>query len=216
MRPLAVTLPVFALVAGVLGTGCDSASVSVAIPVMEASTVDGGSYFFTDSGTDAGSDARDGATRSEAATDSGHDATVPVDAHADAAPPIDAHPEATIPVDAHADTASQADARAEATVPVDAHQESTSPVDARHDVPGDTGAADTRAAGGGAPQCMDTGTPNEGWYTASTDTLICLVTCAGLTAKCEYKGTPQQGWYTTSGHGCPPHTTEILNDSTCQ
>lgn len=64
------------------------------------------------------------------------------------------------------------------------------------------------------PVCMMTGTAQEGWYEPD-GTLICVIPCAGLVAHCQRVGTASQGWYTTSMHGCPPHSTEILNDPNC-
>ncbi len=64
------------------------------------------------------------------------------------------------------------------------------------------------------PACMHVGTPQEGWYQPD-GTLICVIGCAGLTAMCQRVGTTSAGWYTTTGHGCPPHATEIVHDDTC-
>lgn len=118
MRTLAATLAVSALITGSLAAGCDSVTASVPIPVMEASTVDGSSVFLADSGTDAASDARDGAARTDGAADAGHDATVPVDAHREATVPVDAGHDAL--ADAHPGLDSSHDA------PADTHAASDS------------------------------------------------------------------------------------------
>jgi hypothetical protein len=63
------------------------------------------------------------------------------------------------------------------------------------------------------PVCMHAGTAQEGWYLPN-GTLLCMLTCSGLTTACQRVGTSSQGWY-SSGHGCPPHVDEVLNDPLC-
>jgi len=201
--PLFVSTCLLAIVA----SGCENGTASDPIPVYEASTPEGGTTFMVTPPV------RDAASESAVASDGGVDSAK--DAVVDASG--DALGDVTVMSDAHAE-ATNGDAAHDAIGSSDAKPLETGVKDAG--VPKDSSVASDSsttdgAASAGAPVCMMTGTANEGWYT-STGTLICTVTCAGLTATCERVGTSSQGWYTTSGHGCPPHATEIENDPTCQ
>ena len=203
--PLFVSTSLLAIVA----SGCENGTASDPIPVYEASTPEGGTTFMvTPPVRDAASE---GAVASDGGVvDSAKDASVGTMTDAS----VDARGDVTVTSDAHAEaTSGDAASGSSDAKPLETGVKDTG-VAKETGVAQDSSVADG-AASAGAPVCMMTGTANEGWYT-STGTLICTVTCAGLTATCERVGTASQGWYTTSGHGCPPLSTEIEKDPTCQ
>lgn len=61
------------------------------------------------------------------------------------------------------------------------------------------------------PQCLNIGTPDEGWYDKEGN-LICNSLCFGEESKCNYIGSRSEGWYASGGTGC---LNDLIRWETC-